>query len=134
MGSLKQDLKEFFDPFEYISAVYLFGSQVTHRTNAESDIDIAILFDPERIPDFTILNQLRCTLEERFHHHHVDLVVLNKTNPILTHQIFKKGLRVLVKNQRHLSSLMARSLVDYEDIKRIRAPIENKWLAGAAHG
>ena len=133
MSQFDQKVKKFFATCQHLSAVYLFGSQATQQATSKSDADIAILFEAKQIPDFCTLNQMRCDLEKLLHVE-VDLVILNKTNPILTHQILKKGVRILVKNQKHLSSFITRALSDYEDIKRLRSSIEHRWIEGALHG
>ena len=48
---IKQKIIPFFEKDKDILFVYVFGSQVTGKTNFESDVDIAVFLDEKRIKD-----------------------------------------------------------------------------------
>lgn len=125
---------EFCEPLPGVVAVYLFGSHAKGRATAASDVDIAILFERRKIPDGQTILNLQEELAGRLHVSSVDLVVMNRINPILKYQIFRHGTIVLKKDMKQLNSFRVRSLTDYADVKRMRAPIERAILKGRIHG
>ena len=53
---------------------------------------------------------------------------------LLKHQIFTQGTILFNQNPSYLTEFASRSLVEYEDLKRIRAPIEKAILKGRVYG
>lgn len=95
-GFLKQ-IKNYFKSREEVSAVYLFGSAAIGTETAASDIDIAILLKPGVNPykpdiQLKIMSDLELLLKKR-----VDVVVLNRADPILERQIRKHGIILIDK-------------------------------------
>ena len=73
---------------EAIAAVYVFGSAATGKDRGKSDIDLALILrspiDPmKRVEMETALSNLL--------HKDVDLVIFDKSSPLLQHQILKYG-------------------------------------------
>jgi predicted nucleotidyltransferase len=126
-------LCQFLARFKEVKTVILFGSQATKHATEKSDIDIAVLFAPRKIPtDFELLamrEDLTSLLKKE-----ADLVNMNRANPILKHQIYKKGLVLLDRDKRFSRSFFVQSLVEYDDIRRIRAMIEKKMAKRAIYG
>lgn len=127
-------IREFFEPLPGVVAVYLFGSHARDRATAASDVDVAVLFEHQKIPDGQTLLDLQEALAGRLRVPSADLIVMNRINPILKYQIFRHGVIVLKKNMKQLNAFRVRSLTDYADIKRMRAPIERALLKGQIHG
>lgn len=73
-----------------IVSVYLFGSQAKGNQGKDSDIDIAILFDWENVPDQLELIEIREELSQILNND-VDLVCLNGSSPIIGMQVLKYG-------------------------------------------
>lgn len=134
MSDMESIIREFCEPLPGIVAVYLFGSHAKGRATAASDVDIAILFEHRKIPDGQAILDLQEALAGRLHVSSVDLVVMNNINPIMKYQIFRHGRIVLKKDMKQLNSFRVRSLTDYADVKRMRAPIERAILKGRIHG
>lgn len=118
----------------WISAIYLFGSQATEQSTPASDIDIALLYEPGHIPDLRSTLALRDQLAAHLGRNRVDLVVLNRANPILKYQVFRHGKCLTSRNLRHQRRFLVRSMTEYADLKHMRAPIERALLRGRIHG
>ncbi len=106
----------------------LFGSYVSGRMRAGSDLDMGILFaEPLDLPmtfaSFQEALERRCPMG-------VDLVVLNRADPIIAMQILSLG-EVFFARPGVYEDFFARTLRMYDDIKRIRAPIEKAFLQKA---
>lgn len=118
----------------WISATYLFGSQAAERQTPASDIDIALLYAPGHVPDLRSTLALRDQLAAHLGCDRVDLVVLNRANPILKYQVFRHGKCLTSQNPRHQRRFLVRSMTEYADLKHMRAPIERALLKGRIHG
>lgn len=83
-----QKIEQFFFNQEAIAAVYVFGSTAAGKDRRKSDIDLALILrspiDPmKRVEMETALSNLL--------RRDVDLVVFDKSSPLLQHQILKYG-------------------------------------------
>lgn len=130
---MRQAIIGFFEKKQGIVAVYLFGSEAKKKGNKESDVDIAILCESSSVPDFHSKIEIQEALSSRLKKE-VDVVVLNKANPILKHQVLKYGELLLNNNPSLVNTFIVRSLMEYDDIKRVRAPIEKNILKGRIYG
>ena len=98
--SIQEKIVRFFDNKKDVIAVYLFGSYADNRERANSDVDLAILFD---IRDRKTVNQrldkylvaLSRNLRKDMH-----LTAMDFAGEELLKQIFKKG-KCLVVNDPH---------------------------------
>lgn len=117
-----------------IAAVYLFGSHAKVVAHPTSDIDVAVLYDPARVPDAQAVLALQEKLAAHLQVDRVDLVVLNRANPILKYQVFRYGRCLLNRNPRHQRAFLVRTMTEYADLKRSRAPIERALLKGRVYG
>ncbi|MBI2335498.1 MAG: nucleotidyltransferase domain-containing protein [Deltaproteobacteria bacterium] len=131
--SIKNEITNFFKKLPGALAVVLFGSQAKDQSTLNSDIDLAVFFDPHQLPTFDQFMDQKEALSTQLQTP-VDLINLNKANPILKHQIFTQGTLLLNQKPSYLTEFASRSLVEYEDLKRIRAPIEKAILKGRVYG
>ncbi len=126
-------LKDFFADKADVLAVWIFGSQAKKTAGPLSDVDVALLYATEKIPNFTsqltLKEELTSLLKKE-----VDLVVLNEANPILKHQVYKSGVVVLKKNTSFYNRFFVRSLNEYDDLKRVRHVIESNLLKRRVYG
>ena len=111
-----------------VIAAYIFGSVALGRETAESDIDIGILFASDRIPDGLGRRDIGARLEETLGRD-VDLIVLNDAKPIVVHQILR-GLQAYCGEPRATARFIVRANAEYDDLKRVRRPIERALLRG----
>ena len=93
----------------------------------ESDLDLALLFDYEQVPDEFAVLEMRAALEQCARRD-VDLIVLNQASPILAFQSVKKGQILLGGNSAAYQRYLIRLISEYADFKRIRRPIEEAVL------
>lgn len=125
-------IKKFFD-HRNVDAVLVFGSQASGKTTSDSDVDVAILYNGQKIPSPEKILELKEELSGKLKQP-VDMVVLNRANPILTHQIFKSKLVLLNKNPAHLNTIFVKHVTAYADLKRSRKIIEDNILNGRVYG
>ncbi len=133
MTVLLKKISRYLKPLKHLSAAYLFGSLATGKNHSESDVDIALLFHPKKTPSVVEIQDMQVELEGILKRP-VDLILLNQANPILAHQVLKKGQRILLNDKSHFSEFFARHITDYDDLKKVRSIIEKRWIAGAVHG
>ncbi len=131
--SLKDEIKNFFQSNPKVIALYLFGSEAKEKANAQSDVDIAVLYERNSIPTSLEILDIRSELESKLRRD-VDLVIFNNANPILKHQIFKKGTLLLVNNRKLHNDFFVKSVMEYDDIQRVRAKITPFLLKGRIYG
>lgn len=134
MSDMETTITEFCKAIPGVVAVYLFGSHAKGRATIGSDVDVAILFHPQKIPDGQKILDLQEALAGKLQVPSVDVIVMNRVNPILKYQIFRFGKLLVQNNMKQLNSFRVRSLTDYADVKRMRAPIERAILKGRIHG
>src|ERR1700685_936076 len=83
-----------------IIALYLFGSQV-QGAHSESDIDLALLFHPNKVPDALSLFNKRTELADQLQQD-VDIVCLNTADPIIGTQVLQNHLTLIERPCRFL--------------------------------
>jgi predicted nucleotidyltransferase len=110
-----------------IAAIYLFGSAVVNRLTPESDIDLGILF--ERKPSAVELLQLQEEFTDALAIQ-ADVVNLEAVSPILRMQVLKNGMRVFTRDESRVHAFFVRTINEYDDLKRVRKPIEDNILNG----
>ncbi|MDI6765232.1 MAG: nucleotidyltransferase domain-containing protein [Bacteroidota bacterium] len=130
---LEQKIIQFFKNIDAAVAVYLFGSAGTEHERSDSDIDVAVLFIADTVPDGLQLVQMQQDLTD-FLVNEADIVCLNKANVILKMQVLKKGKKLIDRDPRTTNMFFTRTINEYDDLKRIRKPIESQILRGGLHG
>jgi predicted nucleotidyltransferase len=116
-----------------IAAVYVFGSVATGRATALSDLDVAILFQRGSIPNMMQLLGLRERLST-LAGVEVDVVCLNTAPPVLAHQVLRHGKKIIMRDVSATNAFFVRTIAEYDDLKRIRRPVEQNVLRGRVHG
>jgi uncharacterized protein YutE (UPF0331/DUF86 family)/predicted nucleotidyltransferase len=88
-------LKELFEKFENVETAILFGSIAKNKFSVH-DIDIALKLNKEDLVETGyIITQIAKTLH--INEDHIDIVLLNQTNPIMLSKILKEG--IIIKAQ-----------------------------------
>ena len=118
---------------EYALFCFLLGSAATPRFNKESDIDLAVFWNPSIINsdindvDFKLKLTILNKLEEAFLHD-IDLVSINNIDVIYGIQVISTG-RILINNDPgKLLEWRAHQLSRYPDFKTSRSIIEKNIL------
>jgi uncharacterized protein len=124
---MEDALKAYFKNHDGVQALFIFGSRAKKREHKQSDLDIAILFDVDAVPSLNETLELKSNLEQDLKKD-VDVVILNQANPILKHQVFKYGKCLLKRNSNYLTCFQVQSLMEYDDLKQVRRPIEEKLV------
>lgn len=90
-GDMDERIIQFFRKRPEVVAVYLFGSRARGRATELSDIDLAILLDPQAAVDETKLKRELLSGLSRILRKEIHLVILNRAGEMLTAQVFKYG-------------------------------------------
>jgi len=133
MKTIKEQLVSYFSKLENIELIYLFGSETTGFTHPESDVDIALLFNIDKVPETGRLMQIQDDLTSLLKKE-VDIVVLNNASPIIRMQILRKGKKLIERNRRVFINFFTRTVNEYDDLKRVRSVIEKKIARGRIYG
>ena len=121
--------RQILSGMENIAAAYVFGSIVSGGLTPFSDVDIAILFKKGRVPNTLALLELRESLTGRLGID-VDVVCLNTVGPILALQVLRKGEKIVEHDTCAAAQFVIRVVNEYDDLKRVRRPIEQRVLLG----
>jgi len=121
-----QNVTELLERSFGIDALWVFGSQASGRATLESDLDLGVLFS--RRPTVVQRLELQAELGARLGMP-VDLVDLDTASPALAMQVLRHGQLALDRNPRHRIAFMTALPSRYEDLRRLRAPIEQKIAA-----
>jgi uncharacterized protein len=113
-----------------LSTLWVFGSEAKGTPNAESDLDLAALFDRE-IPPLE-LAEVAADLSFSLGRH-VDLVDLDRVSPILAHQVLKYGRLLVDRNPSRRHRFFVRHVSVYDDLKILRREAEKALLARVGH-
>lgn len=103
----------------------LMGSALTDRFNDQSDIDLAVYFVTE--PSFSELSRLNLLLSDQFERD-VDLVSLNRIDPVFARQVLETGRPLLIADLAFFNVWKAQQISLYPDFKESRLIIENNLL------
>ncbi|MEW6283518.1 MAG: nucleotidyltransferase domain-containing protein [Candidatus Eremiobacterota bacterium] len=112
-----------------VLTTYLFGSRSRGTGRSDSDVDVAVLLDPE-VPDRRAW-ELRLDLGARLAEalgREVDLFVMGEADLDLTFRILREGRRVFERNRdqgRYLEARLASLYYDYQ-------PFLDAYLRGTA--
>ncbi|GCC09994.1 nucleotidyltransferase domain protein [archaeon] len=104
INQIAQSLKKYFRGNKEIEAAYIFGSTMLGKTNALSDIDIAILIDrkklEERLYPYGYKAYIITDLMKLLRTNRVDLVILNEAPPLLRHRVLYTGKLIYSENEK----------------------------------
>jgi predicted nucleotidyltransferase len=121
VDTLGPQLASLFRPHP-VQLAYLFGSQATGYTHAESDVDIAVLLAASLTAEerFTVRLTLIGALSHLFGTDHVDVVVLNEASPLLAYEVLRHGVLLYCPDDHTRVDFQVRALRAYEDTAPLR--------------
>lgn len=125
--SIAQTIIDQFSQQAGVSAILLFGSYATGKIKSDSDIDIAVLFEPQNIPSPMELWELKEKLAETLLVE-VDLVCLNHADPIIANQIYACHQPILINNIKALQEYFMLLSSEYAELKEFIKPMEDRIL------
>jgi len=117
----------------HVVFAFLFGSQASGKATGESDIDLAIYFEDGHVPEPFKSIDLQAEIAAQMSKD-IDLVVLNRANPIIKMQVLKNGQLIFANDPKALSRFFVNAVMAYADLKRMRAGIEASLLSRRIHG
>jgi len=132
MKSFETAIRKYVKNRGDIELAFLFGSVASGSDNAISDIDIALLFAVNSVPDGNIQLKIQDELTYKLQRE-VDLVILNNASPIIKMQVLRKGKKIYEKTRGAYSNFFVRTINEYDDLKRVRNVIEKKILQGRVY-
>lgn len=101
---------------------YLFGSQTTGRTHADSDIDVAVLLNASLTPDARFAERLTLidALSRLLGTDNVDVVILNEAPPLLAYEALRSGVLLYCTDENARVEFQVHTLRLYEDTAPLR--------------
>lgn len=127
-------ISRFFETRPEIVAVYLFGSRARSRAKETSDVDLAILFDPDAKVDETGCKQEILLSLSRLLRKDIDLVVLNHAGETVSAQVFKHGRCLYVSNSSTLSAFKTVQFSKIADFEYLRKVMEKGFTRKIMEG
>jgi predicted nucleotidyltransferase len=119
--ALRPQLVHFFHQRPVLLA-YLFGSQTTGRTHAESDIDVAVLLNASLTAEERFAERLTLigALSRLLSTDNVDVVILNEAPPLLAFEALRNGVLLYCSNENARVEFQVCTLRTYEDTAPLR--------------
>jgi predicted nucleotidyltransferase len=114
-----------------VDTLWLFGSRARGGETPTSDVDLAGLFRSS--PGPLDLFELRAELQDLLGMP-VDLIDLDRASPVLAMQVLRHGSRLVDANPVRRHRFEAATPGRYDDLMRVRRPIEQKILERMTHG
>ena len=114
---LVERLTEALEPRGEILEAYLFGSRARGDDHRNSDIDVAVYIDEQRAPrskwgyDAELITDLMGALGTN----DIDVVLLNRADPLLYHRVLRDGVRLLSRDLRATTTRAGQALSRYFD-------------------
>ena len=109
-----KQIAAFFKRTPEVVLAYLFGSTVSGKQHAGSDVDIAVLFEWE--PEFEAILEMRGALEDIVHKD-VDIILFHSAPPVLRMQVINKGKELFCRDQKTKFRFIINAFNEYEDLK-----------------
>ena len=114
---LAERLRQVLEPRGEILEAYLFGSRARGDDHRNSDIDVAVYIDEQRAPrskwgyDAELITDLMGALGTN----DIDVVLLNRADPLLYHRVLRDGVRLLSRDLRATTTRAGQALSRYFD-------------------
>jgi len=97
-GAMEERLRTFFRGRPEVRTAYLFGSVARGEEGPTSDVDVAVVFDPGRVPDESTRwrkrLELTADLVDALDRNDVDVVDLEAASPLVAHRVVRDGIVV----------------------------------------
>ena len=115
--SIKKLSKTLRGKFRFVETAYIFGSSKDGIVSHDSDIDIAVMLNEAVLKNNPVIGLEMETELQELYKCNVDVVILNKANSILRHEVLSTGKRLFERNavRRAIDELCI--CKDYFDIK-----------------
>ena len=105
IDKIKEILKQYFKKHPEIEVAYIFGSVAQGKENPLSDIDIAIIINPQQINEkmyrYGYKAEVLSDLIKLLKTNNVDLVILNEADIVLRHRVSYFSKLIYSKNEKN---------------------------------
>jgi len=117
-----EGMARFFAQQPEVVVAYLFGSVAKGTARAQSDVDVAVLFDARLDPTerFQRYFDLLGSELDGFANRPVDVRMLNGTTPLFRAQVVKSGRVIYERTRRERIAFAVFTMADYADTKPMR--------------
>jgi len=123
IDEIQKSLKEYFEKHSEIEIAYIFGSVAKRKNHTLSDIDIAIFLDNRQIKSdsyrYGYKAEILADLFKLLNTNKVDLVILNKANPLLRHRVLYFGKLIYSKDEKCRIRFQIDTINKYNDFKQL---------------
>ncbi|MBN2573481.1 MAG: nucleotidyltransferase domain-containing protein [Deltaproteobacteria bacterium] len=115
---------------------YLFGSQGRGTAQVRSDVDVAVYVDPatDMNRGFGVDSAIAADLMSALGRNDVDVVILNRADPVLYHRVLRDGIRLLVRDPKGTAGREGYALSRYFDflpqLEKIRRATDRRAEEG----
>jgi len=133
INEIKTELEDYLSEVPDVALVYLYGSQAAGSATAESDVDIAILFNEFGVPGTDRYLQMEDNMTSRLKRE-VDLLVLNSASPVIRMQVLNNGTLIIKNDHQTYIRFFVKTVNEYDDLKKVRQINERNILKGRIYG
>lgn len=133
LDNIKHILDPIFRDYEYIAAVYLFGSLAQGKAGVLSDIDIAILLKDNAPSGVKLLDEenfLEYKISSSLGFKKVDLIILNHQGLIFQHNVLRTGKLIYEKDSEFRKRFEMSVIINFCDFKPTLDFIEKHHIKG----
>jgi predicted nucleotidyltransferase len=109
--------------FKGVEVVYLFGSRARGLQKDDSDIDVGIFVADEQLKENPLFDLKVGAFLESELHCPADVVIMNRANPILQHEVLAAGHRVFERAPERRAQYELHSFkkyLDYRHFQKVR--------------
>lgn len=92
------DLRQYLARQEGLVAAWIFGSYGTPYQTPLSDLDLALLFHQDQVPDLWKQGGLQSDISDLLHEEDVSIMVLNRAPVILQFRVIEGGRRIACRD------------------------------------
>jgi predicted nucleotidyltransferase len=129
-----QTIRVYFLPEKEVLAVYLFGSYALGCPRPDSDIDLGLLFDDEKVEDIANKLETYNLALARMLRKDIHLTALNAASPLLMKQVLSKGSCILTNDPRKLAYFQMAALGKIADFAPYKTNCEREFVRKLVHG
>ena len=110
-----------------VAAAYLYGSVARDQANRLSDVDVAVLFEPEPDGEALVQRQLELMAAlQSFADREVQVIALNSAPPLLAYQVLRDGRFLCQRNAMARVAFEVRIMKRYFDLQPMIAAYDEQ--------
>ena len=110
-----EDLRAYLGDREGLVAAWIFGSYGTPYQTPLSDLDLALLYRPDAVPDFKERARVHEQIMDILREEDVSVTILNSVPVLLQFRVLETGRRLVCRNEIALAGFVERVLNEHGD-------------------